>query len=384
GATANTSITTADTVNIGTATRNYGNAAIGAGAVSVNKIVFGAGQTTAVNLGTAANTMTFGGTAPSVTVSNASGATLSSIIAGTGGLLKDGTATLALTNNSNTLSGGLTIRNGTVNYGSTPNAVGTAAITMGGTGSTGATLIGSTNGGNFVRAINVSLPDSGSITLAPNTLGNSATHTGVITLSGGATLTVRSFFANTSVGTGTTTVSGGITGTGSLILENTGTGAGVTGATSQIVVSGTTVNHVGTILARGDNTGAALTTISAVIGSNVTTFTKQGVVPVTLSGANTYTGKTTVSLGTLSFNTIGNVGAASSALGAPTTVPNGTIDLAGSLTYTGAVASSDRVINLTSAGASNTITNSGTGLLTLTGGFTGGSTTLAFRGTQAI
>lgn len=291
-ATANTTITTADTVNIGTATLNYGNAAIAAGNVSVNKVVFGAGQSTAVTLGTSANTMTFGGTAPTVTVNGTNSHTISSIIAGSAGLIKDGTGTLVPNNNGNTFSGGLVIRNGTVNVGAISGAVGTGPITMGGAGSAGATLIGNTT---VSRALTVSTPDSGVVTLAPNTSGNSLTYSGAITLNGN--LTVRAFFNTTTAGTGNTTITGGITGTGNLIIDNTGQN---TAGTSKIVVSTAAVNPVGAITARGSNVGTgALTTISSVIGTNVTSFTKEGSTPVTLTGANTFTGNITVSAGTL-------------------------------------------------------------------------------------
>ncbi len=113
-------------------------------------------------------------------------------------------------------------------------------------------------------------------------------------------------------------------------------------------------------------------------------FTKAGAGTLTLTGANTYTGKTTVSAGGLTFNSIGDVGAGASALGAPTTVAEGTIDLSGTLTYTGAATSTDRVINLTNAAANSSIFNSGTGLLTLNGDITGGALVLIFRGNGSI
>jgi fibronectin-binding autotransporter adhesin len=62
---------------------------------------------------------------------------------------------------------------------------------------------------------------------------------------------------------------------------------------------------------------------------------------VTLSGANTYTGPTSLGSGTLSFNTIANSGGASE-LGAPSAA-NGTLTLGpGSLRFTGGTASTDR------------------------------------------
>ena len=108
---------------------------------------------------------------------------------------------------------------------------------------------------------------------------------------------------------------------------------------------------------------------------------KAGAGTLTLSGLNRYSGKTTVSVGTLSFNSILNVSGGYSALGAPATVANGTIDLAGATVfkYTGTGHSSDRVINLT--GNNVTIRNDGSGVLTLTGGIiAGGARNLIVRG----
>jgi autotransporter-associated beta strand protein len=107
---------------------------------------------------------------------------------------------------------------------------------------------------------------------------------------------------------------------------------------------------------------------------------------ITLSGANTYTGKTLIGgqfngdsaiLRITSLNKVVG-GNPSSSLGAPTTVANGTIELgaggaqaAATLIYTGAGETTDRVINIVGGGSDDRkITNNG-GHLTFTSPFTG-------------
>ncbi len=133
-------------------------------------------------------------------------------------------------------------------------------------------------------------------------------------------------------------------------------------------------------------------TISAVIAANgVNALTKGGTSTLALTGANTYTGKTTVGGGTLSFSTIRNINGGASALGNPGDALSGTIDLTGTLEYTGATTSSDRPIRLVSglgviSGVVDaTIRNSGSGVLTLTGGITGvNQNSVGFSGNQEI
>ena len=109
-----------------------------------------------------------------------------------------------------------------------------------------------------------------------------------------------------------------------------------------------------------------------------------------LSGPNTYTGKTTISAGTLSINSIQDAGSATAnALGTPAVGANSIIALAatGTLKYTGTGHSSNRVINLTTAaGGTFTLDASGpSGTFALTGGVTNAGTsatsTLALTGT---
>ena len=121
-------------------------------------------------------------------------------------------------------------------------------------------------------------------------------------------------------------------------------------------------------------------TVSGVIcetgGSQ--SFTKMGSGELTLTGANIYSGKTSLlGGGRVWFNSISNVGAVASALGAPTTASNGVIDVNSRLTYTGGASTSDRVFNYLGG---YQFDQNGSGALTLTGGITGSGQTPTFRG----
>ena len=89
---------------------------------------------------------------------------------------------------------------------------------------------------------------------------------------------------------------------------------------------------------------------------------------VILPNGNTYTGTTTIQLGTLIAPSLNRVvgGAASSALGAPTTAANGTITIGGAantaaLNYSGPGETTDRILNITGSGGTSILQNSGTG-----------------------
>jgi len=114
---------------------------------------------------------------------------------------------------------------------------------------------------------------------------------------------------------------------------------------------------------------------------------------MTLSGANTYNGTTSVQDGILSVSSLNKVsgGALSSNLGAPTTVASGTIHLGattttGQLTYTGSGEITDRVINLLGTTGGATLDQSGNGTLKFTAAFTAtgaGNKTLTLQGSTA-
>jgi autotransporter-associated beta strand protein len=113
---------------------------------------------------------------------------------------------------------------------------------------------------------------------------------------------------------------------------------------------------------------------------------------LTLSGNNSYTGATSALTGTISCNSIADVGAVSSALGAPTTTGAGTIAIgtltrSATLRYTGVGHSSNRVINLAGTTGGATIDASGSGALVLTSALTAtgsGAKTLTLAGSNAM
>ena len=136
--------------------------------------------------------------------------------------------------------------------------------------------------------------------------------------------------------------------------------------------------------------GAAVVTLT--VGNNNATSTYSGVIQntsgtvnlakagsgtLTLAGLNTYSGPTTMTgNGTLSINSIKNVGGGASSLGAPTTIADGTITLTGttggSINYTGTGDTTDRII--ARAGVTTTtnfLANNGTGPLIWNGDITG-------------
>jgi autotransporter-associated beta strand protein len=190
-------------------------------------------------------------------------------------------------------------------------------------------------------------------------------------------------------------------GSGSLMLRvnNTYTGDTYINTGNLVLGSGTTAgalgngNYSGNIhIAAGANLCPYLTTtaqtLSGVIsgeGGLIKAFSG----PLTLSGNNTYSGKTWLNAITTngggtttvtSFNSVngGNPLLAASSLGRPTTVENGTIDIGGSaqggvtLKYAGPGETTDRILNFifNGNGATKTLDASGTGFLKFTSTFT--------------
>jgi autotransporter-associated beta strand protein len=222
--------------------------------------------------------------------------TLSGILSNDGAvngtLTKTGAGTLTLSG-ANTFTGGLTIINGTVSATTSDSALGAGTVSMGGAGSTGATL---TTGRNHTNAFTVNAPDSGSVVIAANGGGGNYTLSGGITLNGNLTLqTFNNAISGATKAGGT--FSGGITGTGNVVLDNIGLAANTFSLTT------TAINHAGSLTLQGTGTGN--TTISANIGSNVTGITQNSATSrMTLSGNNSYTGRTSITSGTLLLGSV--------------------------------------------------------------------------------
>ncbi len=220
---------------------------------------------------------------------------------------------------------------------------------------------------------------------------------------GGGTLTNTTITTSDSVnfGNGATGLAAGtITGPSTAEGFQSMTFASGSGA---IVLSGGLLN-----LATGGGStitvNNASNTISTVLqdsgGAGV--LIKAGTGALVLSGANTYTGTTTISAGTLSVGTIGDGGVAGN-LGQATNAAANLVFDGGTLQYTGATASTDRSFtintgktatfdittnNLTVSGASTAtngaLTKTGAGTLTLSGANTYTGLTTVSGGTLNI
>ena len=244
-------------IQAGTVTASTSASALGAGQVTL-------GNTTGTSAATLlVNTTGLTYANPILLAANATAGTLAVGNTGTaisttfsGGV----TGTNSFTINENATSGTITFATGTIN-----NAGG---ITNAGAG-TGTTTISAAVGANVTGITESSstsaLTVSGALTTAGTTFSSS----------GNALFTVSSPT---------------ITGTGNLVFNANSTGL--------FTVSAASINNIGTVTNSGSGAGA--TTVSGVIGTNVTSVVENSPnSSLTLTGANTYSGTTLITAGTM-------------------------------------------------------------------------------------
>lgn len=304
-------------------------------------------------------------------------ATISGIIGETGGakvLSKVGAGTIILTR-SNTYTGGTTISAGTLGVNNL-TALGAGDVSV-----TGNSALSTTTG--FANKISI---NSG-VTLSLS--GGFVNVSGIISGDGNVTATGSIHLRGENTYTGKTTVSGGFlcidrdrnlgAVPGSFTADSiTMTGGG---SISNYIATAPVVLHAnrGITLASGntglfDVAGQTMTVNGVITGAG--NLLKQNTGHLLLAAQNTYTGRTQIYGGTISYTTIKNVGdTTGSSLGNVANATDGTISVgfvANSVTlrYTGTGSTTDRVINLAGTTGGVTLEQSGTGLLKFDSAFT--------------
>ena len=235
---------------------------------------------------------------------------------------------------------------------------GTGVLTKNNTGTLTLSGVNTYSGGTVIN--------TGSLNLGNNL--NSPLGTGLVTLNSGATLALdRNSLTNSMQFNGGTITSGNS-------FTSTLSGSITLLATPTFNISGG-FNLAGNLSGPGG-------------------LAKAGGSTVPISGANSFTGAVTVQAGAFQVASLNSVsgGTATSNLGAPTTVANGTISLGatttvGTLRYTGTGETTDRIINLAGTTGGATLDQSGaSGLLIFTSGVTvtvAGAKTLTLQGSTA-
>jgi autotransporter-associated beta strand protein len=258
---------------------------------------------------------------------------------GGGGLIKNGTGTWTLTG-ANTYSGTTTINAGTLAVSNGSALADTGVVTL--SNNAGATFevntsetIGSLSGGGATGG-NVNLNGSG-VTLTVAETG-SQTFAGVISNSGGLTKTGAGTLSlsNASTSFGTLTINAG-----RVAMQTNATITGLGGSGGDLRIAGGTLSA---------NLSANSTYNDVISGSGV--LAKFGAATLTLGGANTYSGGTTLTAGVLRV-------ANSSGLGTGTlTQASGASTL--QFSNAGTVANNMSVYNVSFISGNNTLSGSQT------------------------
>jgi len=273
-------------------------------------------------------------------------------ISGTGGVTQNG-ASVSLTG-TNTYSGATVVNSGTLSAGSGSafgGASGLSAVTINNSGVLAITSGESNTVGSIASGSATSSITIGSSATTLTTGGNNSNTTFAGVISGAGNLT--------EAGTGTLTLTGTNSYTGKTTINSganlqlgNGTTNGTIGSTSGITDNGT--------LLLDENSAIAVGKVISGTGA----VTQNGASNTTLSGANTYSGATTINSGTLTAGSASAFGGATG-LSAVTVNNSGTLALNTFSNTVGSIAS----------GSSASSINLGSG--TLTAGGNNSSTTFA-------
>jgi autotransporter-associated beta strand protein len=274
--------------NGGYANPSFTGAITGSGNITLQSLLAPNGGSNTNNTITLSNSVNNGGTitnsgnnTATVTISGNIGSNVTGVI--------ENSATSPLTlSGSNSFSGGLTIKAGTVNFNNA-NALGNATITLGDSGNTGlAATLALANSYTPTNAITSTGTGTNTIIVT----NNNPTFSGPITLSNNLTL-----ISNNSGGSNLV-ASGNVTGNGNLFLQVLNTNAG-----SKVTLSGASINNTGLIINNGGN-GTGNGTINGNIGANVTgVIESSNLSPLNISGTSTFGSGLTIKAGIVNDNT---------------------------------------------------------------------------------
>jgi len=282
----------------------------------------------------------------------------------TGNLIKNGTGRLTFNGYYDNYTGSTTVNSGILDVNTGPYSGSQAGI------------LGSLTIGTGLNA-------NGSVDVILDSSVNDLSANSAVTINSDGVLTV-----NQSSTTGSLTLNGGqitmLGGTG--ITPSTSITSNTNSAHETSLISGAQLNLSGatTFTVAHDATLTSDLTVSSVI-TGTYGVTKQGSGILTFSGANTYTGANTISAGTLSVSSLANGGTASN-LGQSTNTATNLVLNGGTLQYTGAAVTTDRLFSVGTSGG--TIDSSGSGALNFSNtgsmGFNSqtGTRTLTLTGTN--
>ena len=308
--------------------------------------------------------------------------TMNGVISGAGSLTADGGGTLAL-GATNTYAGGTTIRNGTTVQIGTAGALGSGTVTLDGGKLAATSSLSLTNSLAFAAgqrstvtaATGRTLDIDGNLALngSATAVFGSTTETGTVRLDDGTTIV--SSTAAVVVAGGTLQVADATR--AATIFPNVASTTVNTGATLDLNGYNVTIGNLqgaGTLKTRTGNFPAQTTTVQSGNFSGSITGTGQLVKTtagtLVLSGANSYTGNTTISGGTLQLGDGGTTGS----------IDNSNITNNAALVF-----NRSNAMNFTrTISGSGSVTQSGTGTLTLSGANTYGGGTRVNSGTLQV